>query len=81
MHVQCLCIGVYNGADFIKMIEHSLTTFVCSGLFEAMFVRLNSTHHSNAEGRFQRSILGTQKKKKEKEREEEEHHQTDRKGI
>lgn len=64
VHVQCLRIGVYNGADFIKMIKHSLTTLVCSGLFEAMFVRLNSTHHSNIEGRFQRSILGTQKKKK-----------------
>lgn len=65
------------GVFFIKMTEHSLTTFVCSGLFEAMFVRLNSTHHINAEGRFQRSILGTQKKEKEREEEQ----QIDHKGI
>lgn len=76
MHVQCLCIDVYNGADFIKMIEYSLTTLVCSGLFKAMFVRLNSTRHSNIEGCFQRSILGTEKKE-----EKEEEHQIDHKGI
>lgn len=76
------CIGVYHGADFIKMIEHSLTAFVCPGLFEAMFVRLNSTHHSNIEGRVQRSILGAlPPQKKEKEREREEEHQIDHKGI
>lgn len=50
VHVQCLCIDAYNGADFIQMIEYSLTTLVRSGLSEAMFVRLNSTRHSNTEG-------------------------------